>query len=319
MHNRPQAIRCCNSNECASIVTSAGVLGPLDWVVAAGEHWHVAGPNGAGKSTLSGVAVRRSFTRGRRTPPAAWSPPGTPVAEWKDTVGLVSPELQSRMAALQCTAEEIVISGLHSSIGLDEPPTARERALARRWLDRVGIGGLGGRRPRELSYGQLRRVLFARALVRGRRLLLLDEHLDGLDAEVRTLVAKKIEAAVRAGTQVVLAHAHAEDVPAFVTRRLELGLPRRRRVTASGPAESPLEIAAVARRRRRSRHSPASRSRSRVRAIALRSRVPPAKRFNKLRRGIRSRRTERTQRADPCQTSVAPPTVPRSSATGRAG
>jgi molybdate transport system ATP-binding protein len=203
------------------------VLGPLDWTVAAGEHWHVAGPNGAGKSTLvallygdlspavGGRLLRRDH------------PPGTPVAEWKDTVGLVSPDLQSRFAAIQDTATEIVVSGFRSSIGLDDPPTARERAAAHRWLARVGLGGLGGCRARELSYGQLRRALVARALVRTRRLLLLDEPFDGLDADARHLVATEIESAARDGAQVVLATHHAEDVPAFVTRRLMLGLPRR--------------------------------------------------------------------------------------------
>jgi len=205
------------------------VLGPLDWTVADGEHWHVAGLNGAGKSTLiallygdlSPAVGGRILRRGH--------PPGTPVADWKEAVGIVSPDLQSRVAAIQCTAQEIVVSGLYSSIGLDAPPTAGERALANRWLARVGLGGLGRRRARELSYGQLRRALLARALVCRRRLLLLDEPLDGLDAEARAMVAKEIEAAVRRGTQVVLATHHAEDVPAFVTRRLQLALPRRRR------------------------------------------------------------------------------------------
>jgi molybdate transport system ATP-binding protein len=206
-----------------------GVLGPLDWTVADGEHWHVAGPNGAGKSTLiallygdlSPAVGGRILRRGH--------PPGTPVADWKHAVGIVSPDLQSRFAAIQCTAQEIVVSGLQSSIGLDAPPTAGERALANRWLARVGLGGLGRRRARELSYGQLRRALLARALVCRRRLLLLDEPLDGLDAEARAMVARELEAAVRRGTQVVLATHHAEDVPAFVTRRLRLAPPRRRR------------------------------------------------------------------------------------------
>lgn len=204
------------------------VLGPLDWTVAGSENWHVSGPNGAGKSTLiallygdlspavGGRLLRRDH------------PPGMPIAEWKDTVGIVSPDLQSRVAAIQGTAEEIVVSGLHSSIGLDEPPTARERDKARAWLARVGLDGLGGCRARELSYGQLRRALLARALVRRRRLLLLDEPFDGLDADARQLVAREIEAAVRGGAQLVLATHHAEDVPAFVTRRLTLGARRRR-------------------------------------------------------------------------------------------
>ena len=204
------------------------VLGPLDWTVAHGQHWHVAGPNGAGKSTLiallygdlspavGGRLLRRDH------------PPGTPVADWKDMAGIVSPDLQSRFAAIQGTAEEIVVSGLHSSIGLDEPPTARERDKARAWLARVGLDGLGGSRARELSYGQLRRALVARALVRRRRLLLLDEPFDGLDADARQLMSREIEAAARDGSQVVLATHHAEDVPAFVTHRLTLAAPRRR-------------------------------------------------------------------------------------------
>lgn len=122
------------------------VLGPLDWTLADGEHWHVTGPNGAGKSTLvaplygdlPAAAGSRVERRG--------CPRGTPIATWKSTVGLVSPELQSTYAATACTAEEIVRSGLHSSIGLDEVPTAAERQGARRWLARLGLRGLAQRR-----------------------------------------------------------------------------------------------------------------------------------------------------------------------------
>jgi molybdate transport system ATP-binding protein len=202
------------------------VLGPLDWTIAGGEHWLVTGPNGAGKSTLiallygdlapavGGQVERRDFPR------------GTPVAEWKRAVGLVSPELQSTYAATGCTVEEIIASGLHSSIGLDEPPAPAERAMARRWLRRVGLHGLGQRRARELSYGQLRRALLARALVVDRRLLLLDEPFDGLDAAARHMVVTRVSAAVRRGAQVVLATHHPDEVPAYVTRHLALPVRR---------------------------------------------------------------------------------------------
>jgi ABC-type molybdenum transport system ATPase subunit/photorepair protein PhrA len=111
---------------------------------------------------------------------------------------------------------------LHSSIGLDEVPTAAERAQARRWLARLGLRGLGQRRARELSYGQLRRALVARALIAERQLLLLDEPFDGLDAAARDLVAAQFALAVRRGAQVVLATHHRDDVPSYVTRRLLL-------------------------------------------------------------------------------------------------
>lgn len=198
------------------------VLGPLDWTISTGEHWLVAGPNGAGKSTLIALLYGDlSPADGGRIERQGF-PPGTPISEWKGAVGIVSPELQSRYAATACTVEEIVVSGLHSSIGLAEPASPAERALANRRLAEVGLRGLGQRRARELSYGQLRRALLARALIVNRRLLLLDEPFDGLDASARDIVAAQVAAAARRGTQVVLATHHPEDVPAYVTRRLTL-------------------------------------------------------------------------------------------------
>lgn len=204
------------------------VVGPLDWTVATGEHWCVVGPNGSGKSTLIALLY------GDLSPAAGgWITRrgialGTPVSEWKRAVGIVSPELQATYSATACTAEEIVVSGLYSSIGLDVLPTPAERRLARRRLAEVGLRGLARRRARELSYGQLRRALVARALVTERRLLLLDEPFDGLDAEARAIVGSQVAAAVRRGTQVVLATHHAEDVPPYVTKRLALPVVRAR-------------------------------------------------------------------------------------------
>lgn len=198
-------------------------LGLLDWTIAGGEHWHVAGPNGTGKSTLiallygdlspaaGGHITRRGFGA------------GSSIESWKRRVGLVSPELQSVYSATACTALEIVVSGLHSSIGLVTPPTSAERRRARRWLQRVGLVGLEARRARELSYGQLRRALLARALIADRDLLLLDEPFDGLDAQARLIVGEQLEQVAKSGTQIVIATHHDDDVPAFISRRLEMG------------------------------------------------------------------------------------------------
>jgi molybdate transport system ATP-binding protein len=143
-----------------------------------------------------------------------------------------APELQATYAATACTIEEIVLSGAYSSIGLDHAPTNRERARARQLMRRAGLLPLAGRQARQVSYGQLRLALFARALLLPRRLLLLDEPFDGLDPDVSARVHDLVDTAARGGTQVVLATHHREDVPAYVRNLVELKPGRRPQVTS---------------------------------------------------------------------------------------
>jgi len=208
------------------------VIAHFDWTVRDGEHWCITGPNGSGKSTLLALLYGDLWPalggRIERLP----LPRGSAIGEWKRMVGLVSPELHAAYAATACTVEEIVVSGAHASIGLDERPSTRERLRARQALRHVGLPDLADRRARELSYGQLRLALFARALVVPRRVLLLDEPFDGLDSTVSACAHALVGAAVRGGAQVILATHHREDVPAYVRHFLELRPGRRPEITS---------------------------------------------------------------------------------------
>ncbi len=210
------------------------VIPRLDWTLRAGEHWCITGPNGSGKSTLLALLYGDLWPAQGGTIERPSLPGGAPISEWKNSVGLVSPELQTLYATTACTVEEIVLSGLHSSIGLNDRPTPAERTSARRALASLGLLALSKRRARELSYGQLRRALFARAIVAPRRLLLLDEWLEGLDDATRHRLRDRLAAAVAAGTQVVVATHHREDVPDFVRHGLALDGRGRARVSARG-------------------------------------------------------------------------------------
>ena len=194
------------------------IIGSFDWILNRGEHWRLRGANGAGKSTLIAVLYgdlwpAHGGERVRRWPVAA---------DWKARVGLVSPELQAAYAATGSTVEEIVASGLHASIGLNDIPSASELRRVRAELRAWGLSSLAARRARELSYGQLRLALMARAFLRPRSLFLLDEPFDGLDAAARALTRGRLDAAVRRGATLVLATHHDEDVPSYVRKGLLL-------------------------------------------------------------------------------------------------
>jgi molybdate transport system ATP-binding protein len=87
---------------------------------------------------------------------------------------------------------------------------------------------LAGRSLRELSYGQLRRVLFARAWINAPCLLLLDEPFAGVDAPTRRALQRIIQEVAVAGTAIVMATHHRAEWPHGTTHELELADGRQR-------------------------------------------------------------------------------------------
>jgi molybdate transport system ATP-binding protein len=206
------------------------VLVNVNWTLCDGDHWAVTGPNGSGKSSLLGVlygalpvALGGAVVRREH-------PQGTPLDEIRRDIAIVSPELQAEYDA-SSTLEEVVVSGLRGSVGLDRPPTRAERAAARKALDSIGLLAAARRRPREVSYGELRLALFARAFVRRPRMLLLDEPFTGLDPTRRRRLRDVLSRLAETGTRLVIAVHHRDDLPPEVNRHLQL---KRGRASVTG-------------------------------------------------------------------------------------
>jgi molybdate transport system ATP-binding protein len=197
------------------------VLLDVNWQLRRGEHWSVFGANGSGKSSflkllygdlspaLGGKIERFAHTA------------GTPISEWKRRVGYVSAELQSDYA-VDVSLLELVASGRHSSIGLVDAPTTADLKAARVWLKFFKLLSLAKRRPREISYGQLRRALIARAMAADAKFLLLDEPLTGLDPVQRALMKRILERLMRRRVTLIAAVHHPEDLPRGMTHGLHL-------------------------------------------------------------------------------------------------
>ena len=196
-------------------------LNGITLAVHQGECWVVHGHNGSGKSTFirtlygdHGVAVGGRIER-------AGIVPGVPLEVFKRTVGLVAPHLQADHPR-ELTVAEVVQSGRHASIGLVAAPSAADRAAARAALTFFDMDGFAARALVELSYGQMRRVLFARAWAGKPPLLLLDEPYSGVDAPTRHALMRHLDELVAAGTTVVIATHNREEWPARTTHELAL-------------------------------------------------------------------------------------------------
>jgi molybdate transport system ATP-binding protein len=133
----------------------------------------------------------------------------------------VAPHLQADHPR-ELPVAEVVQSGRHASIGLVAAPTAADRNAAHAALLFFGMDGFGERPLQELSYGQLRRVLFARAWVSQPRLLLLDEPYSGVDAPTRHALMHHLDELIAAGTTVVIATHNREEWPLGTTHELAL-------------------------------------------------------------------------------------------------
>lgn len=203
------------------------VLRGIDFTVGAGQCWVLHGGNGSGKTTLlralygdhppalGGRIERRGIV------------PGVPLELFRRWCAIVAPHLQSDPPAYD-SALEIVVSGLRSSIGLDGPPSIGEQRRALRALTEMGLREHAAQRLRDLSYGQARRVLFARALVLRPRLLLLDEPLAGIDAATRLALRDHIDAFVAVGGTVIMSSHHRDEWPERTSHELHLAAGRMR-------------------------------------------------------------------------------------------
>ena len=200
------------------------ILKDLNWTVCNGERWALSGQNGSGKSTLLSLVCADNpqsyacditlFDRPRGSGESIW--------DIKKHIGYVSPEMH-RSYKRNLPAIRIVASGLMDSIGLYAIPNAQDYDKCRWWLDIFGIGDLADKPFLQLSSGEQRLVLLARAFVKDPQLLILDEPLHGLDLWNRRLTKDVIETfCQRKGKTLIMVTHYQEELPNIITNHLFL-------------------------------------------------------------------------------------------------
>ena len=173
------------------------VLHDVTWRMNEGEHWMILGDNGVGKSTLlklimgdlwpaHGGSIERFNQHDFRN-----------VWEIKRRIGYVSAELQARYHA-DLTAEQVISTGFNASVGWLQRITKAQQQRVQEMIELFGLQPLAKRSILQMSYGQARKVLTARAMVNAPALLILDEVFDGLDAQFRAELSSIIDSVAHA-------------------------------------------------------------------------------------------------------------------------
>lgn len=174
-----------------------------DLSVQPGARVALIGPSGAGKTTLlSAIAGFLMPTSGR----VLWN--GTDITRTAPGDRPLSILFQDQNLFPHLTVAQNIGLGLSPSLRL----AAQDRARIEAVLERVGLAGLGTRRPAELSGGQQSRVALARALLRARAMLLLDEPFAALGPALKAdMLALVAEMAAEQGTTVVMVSHDPQD------------------------------------------------------------------------------------------------------------
>jgi molybdate transport system ATP-binding protein len=207
-------------------VEAAGrrILEEITWTVRRGERWVLLGPNGSGKTTLLSLIQGdhpQAYARDVRLFGAPLHSTNR-VWEARRRMGWFAPELHLHYPA-DWSCLEVVCSGFFNSIGLFQPCPPRQRAAARRGLDSLGLGEHATDAFGELSFGDQRLVLLARALVKQPELVVLDEPCQGLDAGRRRTVLATVDSHIaHTGASLIFVTHHAKERPQCITHQLRM-------------------------------------------------------------------------------------------------
>jgi molybdate transport system ATP-binding protein len=202
----------------------AVILRGIDWTIRAGESWALLGPNGSGKTTLLSLILGDNPQVYTNNVVIFGQPRGTGESVWdiKKHIGWVSPELHLHFND-SATCFDVVASGFHDTVGLFQPASAHQRAVARQWLAQFQLLELAQQPLFSISAGLQRMVLLARALVKNPRLLILDEPCQGLDATHRDLFVRAVDSLIRAGAVTTIYVTHRPDeIPPSIKHVLRL-------------------------------------------------------------------------------------------------
>jgi iron complex transport system ATP-binding protein len=209
-------------------------LDHLSLSVQSGEHVAILGPNGSGKSTLIKTITRECYPLLR--PDSSFRILGQDswnIFELRSRIGVVSNDLMSSCTR-DITGRELVLSGFFGSIGIwpNHDVTDEMEETGARVMESLDAAHLANRWLDEVSSGEARRLLIARALIHNPRTLLLDEPTTSLDLAALYELRSYLRRLAQSGIGLLLVTHHLDDIIPEIERVVLL---RKGRVHGDGP------------------------------------------------------------------------------------
>ncbi|MGM0432430.1 MAG: ABC transporter ATP-binding protein [Spirochaetota bacterium] len=192
------------------------ILDDLTLDLEPGEHCAIIGPNGSGKSTLVEVISKDVHPiQHEQLEMTLYGKKRWNVFSLRKRLGIVSDRI-AQLCNTTYKAREIVLSGFFSSIGItfSHQITDHMEAKAEELLTFMGISHIASKPMNQLSSGEARRVLIARALVHDPETLILDEPSSNLDLKTQSLFKQSIRSIAHSGKTILLVtHDLADIIP----------------------------------------------------------------------------------------------------------
>lgn len=219
-------------NEASVVRGSNLVIDRMSLTLRGGEHTAIIGPNGSGKSTLIQLLTGQVYPLARADGPPSIRVLGRDrwdLTELRSKLGIITSDLHMRFvggsSVGRVTGIEAVLAGFFSSEVLffhhQVDDSMRERAEAA--LARVGAQHLRDRKMNQMSTGEARRIIIARALVHDPAVLVLDEPTTGLDIVARDDFLGQLRELTHGGATLIIVTHHVEEVIPEIERVVLLG------------------------------------------------------------------------------------------------
>jgi manganese/zinc/iron transport system ATP- binding protein len=203
------------------------VLWNVDLSLPTGQLVGILGPNGAGKSTLIKAIM------GLIPPTSGYVKLfDKPLNDVRARISYV-PQRESVDWNFPASVLDVVLMGTYGKLGLFRRPGKKEKEIAMKSLEQVGMSGFVDRQISELSGGQQQRVFIARALAQQADLYLMDEPFAGVDMATETAIFQLLKEMTAAGKTVIVVHHDIHSAMNFFDWLIMLNL----HLVASGPKE----------------------------------------------------------------------------------